>query len=736
MHKRSLRKGLVLLSLSVGLVVALAGASVATGSAKRLRAHTASPSTSYGPLSPTFVGPAATGCTNSGCSLLSGPFTTSSTTSSPTRSAPAAPAAPTRGASLHLMPAPTTGGLVAQGYVKQRHARMAAHAAQASAPMIPFIRCEPLALGCDQISNSAGGATGVKGLNAVDSAEHTANEFSDVEPPDQGLCAGNGSVVEANNIGEILVFNSALRRTSAPISMDSVMGLTSRAWSSGGDPSCEYDSSTGHWFFTEIVSASPESTGGPFSGCFAAVANGCYEGIAVSQGSNPLGPYWVYYLNANYDPTEPGYPYLLNDFAKIGVTRDAFLLFYDEFPLNGNAPGMGGGFFNGAQEFAFDKSALEHGRKVTLSNGGPNTNFNVARENMGLLPTPDGTCAGSAGIDCWVAVIPAQPADSGQFDNHYGGSGFMMDVLDFNSFAAIPSSGDNRMAVWYWTGLHSLSSGGCGGCSAVKFGGQLFTGTDPYDDPETPNGFLAPQKAGPIPLGDECGAAGLSTGNPPPGSCPENGLNTNGDFMYQASQAQGKLWGATPTEVNQEWNSGVETHAGALYFVVDTGSFDRAHQFTLNDQGYVTAAHEDILYPTMVTEGTGGNGGAIMSFTLSGNGGLTGADHGGFYPSSAYGRLTATSGGLTPSVINIADLGQSPQDGFSEYQGYPGPTRPRWGDYGEGIFMPGTDRLYFSSEYIQSRNCMPPAFTLTIGTCGGTRDGLANWGTSVNYVVP
>ena len=60
-----------------------------------------------------------------------------------------------------------------------------------------------------------------------------------------------------------------------------------------------------------------------------------------------------------------------------------------------------------------------------------------------------------------------------------------------------------------------------------------------------------------------------------------------------------------------------------------------------------------------------------MTFTLSGNGGPTGADNGGFYPSTAYGRLTSTSNGLSGSVINIADLGESPQDGFTEYQGYP-----------------------------------------------------------------
>ena len=133
----------------------------------------------------------------------------------------------------------------------------------------------------------------------------------------------------------------------------------------------------------------------------------------------------------------------------------------------------------------------------------------------------------------------------------------------------------------------------------------------------------------------------------------------------------------------------------------------------------------------------GGNGGAIMDFTLSGNGGPTGADHGGFYPSTAFGRVSSTSGGLLGSVINIADLGQSPQDGFTEYQGYPGVTRPRWGDYSNAIFLPFSGgKIYFATNYIQYPNCLPPAFTLTLGTCGGTRDGFANWGTSVNSVVP
>ena len=585
----------------------------------------------------------------------------------------------------------------------------------------------------------------MKGLNAVDSATHTTNIFKDVEPPDQGLCAGNGSVVETNNIGEILVFNTALKRQSAPISLDTIMGLTKKDWSSGGDPSCLYDSSNGgHWFFTEIVSASPESKGGTFTGCFAGVANDCYEGIAVTDGSSPFGPYHVYFSSADYNPAEPGYPSLLNDFAKISVTRDAFLMFYDEFPLlPSSLPGFGGGFFNGAQEFAFSKNALERGLPVKLKNGKPNPSVTVARENMGLIRTPDGTCARDkvlheGGITCWVAVIPAQPV-AGQFDNAHGGTGFMLGSLDFYGFAAVsPTSGDNRIAAWAWTGLSALNSNGCASCSAgIRFTGQLFSGVDRYYDPElTVNGFqasLGTQKTGPIPLGDDCSAL-PSTAGP----CPEGGINSNGDNLTQVSQAQGQMWGGTATQIAQTYTgANAEIHQGAVYWVVGTRSFDKTGRFTLTSQGYVTAKHEDLEFPSIAATPTTG-GRAIMDFTLNGNGGPTGADHGGFYPSSAFGRLTSTSGGLLKSTINIANLGQSPQDGFTEYQGFPGPTRPRWGDYSWGLFVPGTGgRIYFANEYIQYPNCTGSAFSATaIGTCGGTRDGMANWGTSVNYVTP
>ena len=705
-HKVAL---LSLLALPAMLLVAIGGSAAAAPHRSAAGAQTtAVTSSSLGSFKPTFVGSAATGC--AGCHLLSGPF--------------------------H---APSTAHLSSQslsGHAKSLDRARALPRLRPHVPVrgngptvqIPTVSCVPLRPGCDNISPFAGGATGVKGINAVDSASLKTNFIGDIEPPDQGLCAGNGSVVETNNIGEILIFNKALQRTSPVIPLNTVMGLAKRHWSSGGDPTCLFDPANGgHWFFSQLVSASPESKGGPFAGCFVAKANTCFQGIAVTTGSSPFGPYNVYFLNANFNPNEPGFPFQLNDFGKISATQDAFLLFYDEFPLRGN--GIGGGFSNGAQEFAFNKNALE--------NGMPAAAVTVAYENMGLLKTPNGTCASDnkffqPGIACWIGVIPAVAANPGQFDNSHGGSGFMLTTLDFYSL------GGNQLAVFDWTGLKNLNSSGCSACSGIRFGGQLFSGGQRYYNPSslgaaTPTPFLAPQKAGPIPLGNQCGKAGLSQ----VAHCPESGITTNGDNITQAAQGNGQLWAGASTEIVQTYASSnvPETHAGAAYWVVGTRSFDQTGRFSLTSQSYISAMHEDLEFPAFAAGAS--NGRAIVSFTLNGNGGTAGADNGGFFPSSAFGRLTATSGTLLQSTINIAALGQSPQDGFSEYLNYPSATpafRPRWGDYGAAVLMGG--RYYFASEYIQSPNCAPPQFTLTIGTCGGTRNGFANWGTSVNHVIP
>jgi hypothetical protein len=134
--------------------------------------------------------------------------------------------------------------------------------------------------------------------------------------------------------------------------------------------------------------------------------------------------------------------------------------------------------------------------------------------------------------------------------------------------------------------------------------------------------------------------------------------------------------------------------------------------------------HEDMEMPA-IAAGDSAGASAIMVFTLSGPD---------YFPSTAFGEFTATSNGLSPTTIHIADLGMAPQDGFTEYQGYPpAATRPRWGDYNWAVYVPSTNTVYFGSGYIQSAAC---SNFVANPTCGGTRDPYANWGTSVNSITP
>ena len=592
---------------------------------------------------------------------------------------------------------------------------------------LPVVSCKPAGPGCDSISGSGGATTNPFGMAATDNGR-LFNE--DIEPPDQGLCAGNGYVMESINIGEVQVFNgSGLAAESSAAALDTLMGLTARGWSSGGDIMCEYDSDNGgHWFITEIVS----TTSSPFTGCFAGILEGCREGLAVSTGSNPLTSSWnIYFLDANtFSPKDPGAGYLLNDYGKMGTTSAALLFFYDEFNLSGTlpaCPAFGCEEFNGAQEFAIQKTALEQGRSKVY----------LVHENMGTDPSiqpPDGNCdnGATAGVTCWYQVIPAT-SPQGQDDSSHGGTGFMAATLDFDSFTFGNGTGDNRAAVFYWTGLNSLDSAGCSACSGIRFGGTLFTGLETYSDSGqacptqagNPCG-MAPQRLGTLDLGTYCEALGLAAES----TCPEGGIATNGDGVTQASYSGGQLWFAVSTLIDETFGTTGEVHVGSAYFVVGTSGFGgSSHALNLTSQGYVAAAHEDMEFPTLV----GGTSTALMSFTLSGDGGPTHADGGGYFPSSAYGWVTATSSGLADGTVHVTVTGKAPQDGFSEYQGLPGPIRPRWGDYGAAVYVPGAG-FYFASEYIEYANCTPRSFFKTDPTCGGTRDEFANFGTSVNWV--
>jgi hypothetical protein len=645
--------------------------------------------------------------------------------SGPTLVEPTFPAAGTMAAPTAVPPAGTATRYSVTNLAAD-HSRSAG-AATAPDPPIPTVSCVPASAACDAIASAPPTVTTNPFAMNATLNDKLYPTIGDVEPPDQGMCASNRYVMEAINIGEVQIFSAnTLLPVSGALPLDSLMGLTARGWSSGGDVFCLHDvNNGGHWFVIEFASTTPEKIGGTFAGCFAALRDSCREAIAVSATNNPMGAYYVYFLDPNKVNNDPGKGFLLNDYAKAGTTRDAFMLFYDEFNLNGNlippCPAFGCGGFNGAQELVFDKNALEMGQPVS------SPALTAAYENLGRVATPDGGCGlvASNPYTCWYQVIPAGSPDPTQFDNSHGGSGFMVGSLDFFSV------GDNRIAVFDWTDLSALNSASCSTCAGIGFGITLFTGLETYLDegagcPVSDASFapfcgLAAQKAGPVPLGVNCVAFGLVPLTGGLTTCPENGIATNGDGATQATYADGEIWMAVSTIVRQNFSGTTEFHVGAAFWSFGTAAFNAGGRLTLDSQGYVTAMHQDMEFPVIAA---GDLGGAVISFSLSGTG---------YYPSTAFGRLATGATGAMGHTIYVAAMGQSPQDGFTEYLSL-GTNffRPRWGDYGQAVYVSGLG-FFFAGEYIQHPNCSPSAF-VTDPTCGGTRDPFANFGTAISLI--
>jgi hypothetical protein len=119
--------------------------------------------------------------------------------------------------------------------------------------------------------------TGFVGIYEGDNV--TANGY-ELEPPDQGLAVYSNQAAEINN--NIVQFYTASTGAAltGPIANSAFFG-TGSAYSLT-DPQVFYDHGSKRWFFVEVISSSS------FDG-FA---------VAVSETSNPLGSYWIYYVRA------------------------------------------------------------------------------------------------------------------------------------------------------------------------------------------------------------------------------------------------------------------------------------------------------------------------------------------------------------------------------------------------------------------------------------------------------
>lgn len=541
--------------------------------------------------------------------------------------------------------------------------------------------------------------TSVDGLNFHDQRfANGGNQFS-VVPPDQGLCAGNGFVVESvNDVLRVLDSSGNTLKTTDLNTFYGYIAAINRTTGADGpevtDPSCHFDAATQRWFQIALTLDRVGTTSG--------LAGSNHLDIAVSQTADPTGQWTIFRLPVQDDGTQ-GTPDhnckarvringvitlvhgpCLGDYPHLGMDANGLYLTTNEFNLF--APG-----FRGAQIYALSKQGLVSGGPVNV----------VQFDTAALAPNLP---YGIPGFTVWGAISPS----AADFDANNGGTEFFL-----SSLAVFSNTGAfNQLVQWNITNTQSINSP----TPAVNLSTALVN-TQTYAVP--PNSH---QKAGDFPLG-QCLADGtistpfgtgcwrffVAAGGP--FTEHETELPSNDSRMQQVSLANGKLWAALDTDVMV---NGTDDQAGAAFFVINPNSGK------VVNQGTVALANNNLTYPAV---GVTPSGRGVMAFTV------VGADH---YPSAAYTSLDALAGA---GDIHIVAEGAAPDDGFSAYPQLtaPNPRRPRWGDYGAAA-VDGDGSLWFASEYI-AHGCNLSTYVATGFTCGGTRGSFGNWATRITHAT-
>jgi hypothetical protein len=520
--------------------------------------------------------------------------------------------------------------------------------------------------------------TNFEGLNLNNQRfANGGNQFS-VEPPDQGLCAGNGFVVEAVN-DVVRVYHADGTPATGVVDLNTFYGYAAAINRTTGargpsltDPSCIFDASVQR-FFVVVLTLDHVGTTATLTGTN-------HLDIAVSDTADPTGGWTIVKLPVQNDGTE-GTPnhncnsgHCLGDYPHIGADANGIYLTTNEFAFTG--PG-----FYGAQVYAISKSGL-------LGSGPINA---VLFDTLGV--GPDG-----AGFTVWPAQVPGTT-----FATQNNGTEY------FLSSDAVFSNDGTSSQILQWTMTNTAS------LNTATPSPNLTISTVPVTTYAVPP--RATQPAGNRPL-SQCIAdmvimpncntaiAGIGSHNNTTFGPPNGSLNSNDSRMQQVTFANGKLWGALDTAITVNGQS----RAGVAYYVLNPSS----GKIVL--QGQAGLASTDLTYPAI---GVTDSGRGVMAFTLTGDND---------YPSAAFAALDAQVG---LGDVSVAAAGAGSWDGFTSYVVF-GAGRPRWGDYGAAAVTGNT--IWVASEYV-AQTCTYAQY-LADPTCGGTRAPLGNWSTHISSITP
>jgi hypothetical protein len=587
---------------------------------------------------------------------------------------------------------------------------------------------------------------GFEGLNHYQQRySRGGNQFS-VEPPDQGMCVGNGYVVEVVNDvfnvysqatgASLLPDNTATnivagfpRNVNHAVDLNSFYGYGPAINRTTGvrgefvtDPSCIYDAATQR-FFLVVLTIDPQ-VNGPCQRVFSCVN---HLDLAVSQTADPTGSWNIYKLDVTNDGTNSGGvnpgPYL-GDYPHIGADANGIYLTTNAYPWHGNG-------FSGAQIYALSKAQLAAGA-ASVTNQHINT--------FGLVGAPSDAGDTQPGFTLW----PAQSPGTGSFATGNNGTEYLLSSNAADE-AQEPVSGvagtrtSDQLIVWTLTNTASLNTG----TPALSLSNKILTvgqyGVPPKQ--QQPGSGTAPGEAAPQGhcLNDEAtvtiagtgcwrllvSPAAHAAGGPEVVARPDS----NDTRMQQVMFANGKLWGSLDTAINPE---GGAQRAGIAWYIVNPAAGK-----VIKD-GYLGATGYDFTYPAV---GVTASGRGIMAFTATGDT---------LNPSAAYAPIDAIAGVGDWNVVT-GGTGAAVDDGFSGYkqQNVPNPIRSRWGDYGAAAV--DGNSIWIASEYIGGSCSYTPwggpffvggSGDNLLGTCGGASHGpgprtaLANWSTRISMFTP
>jgi hypothetical protein len=572
------------------------------------------------------------------------------------------------------------------------------------------------------------------------------NQFS-VEPPDQGLCAGNGYELEAvndvlnvyNASGQsVLPDNTATnivsgfpRNVNHAVDLNSFYGYAPAINRSTGvrgpfvtDPSCIYDVATQR-FFVVVLTLETVPTGA-HAGAYTTVN---HLDLAVSQTSNPTGLWNIYRTDVTNDGTNTGGvnpgPYL-GDYPHIGADANGFYITTNAYPWCCNG-------FGGAQIYAFSKAQLAAGAaSVTMAH----------LNTSGLVNVPSDAGSTQPGFTVW----PAQSPGTNSFNANAGGTEYFLSSNAADE-ATHPVAGfggnytSSQLVVWALTNTSSLNSAS----PSLSLSNNVLSvnqyaippkqqqpGSGTLATTDTPLGYCINNTTTSTVAGIGCWR--LLFGGAPKHTEVISRPDSNDTRMQQVTYANGKLWGALDTALNPD--NGAQ-RAGIAYYIVkpDTSSGSLSAKVAL--QGYLGAASHDFTYPAI---GVTSSGRGVMAFTDTGDS---------TNPSAAYAPIDALVGAGAWNDLP-GGKGAAQDDGFTSYKAEVGnPPRTRWGDYGSAAV--DGNSIWIASEYIANpctyTNWGGPFFSggsgdNLLGTCAGspggvgTRAALGNWATRISLLVP